>query len=139
MVIGQTLNLKVVNESLVAVISIFTTLLLLLVLNIFLLIKKNYQNALLVAPLLLVALYLYTSILVDEYKYFLYNSAQWSAMVNSLTYEGVLTSEGNKVYLQSPEEQVVLLLDNYNVSKLEKSNEELVAQMTYSLLWFLRF
>lgn len=76
MVIGQTLNLKVINESLVAVISIFSSLLLLLVVNIFLLIKKNYQNNLIVAPLLFVALYLYTSILVDEYKYFLYNSAQ---------------------------------------------------------------
>lgn len=60
-------------------------------------------------------------------------------MVESLTYEGVLTGAGKKVYTGSTTEQVILLLDNYSVNRLEKSNEELVAQMTYSLLWFLRF
>jgi hypothetical protein len=139
MSIGHALNLKTINLSLIAVTDIFCYLLLLLVANIFLLIKKNYQNPLLAAPVLLVVLYLYVSILVDEYRYFLYNSSQWSATVDSLISEGVLTKQGNKISLGSIEERVLLLLENYSAVRFEKANEELVAQMTYSLLWFLRF
>lgn len=110
-------------------------------LALFLLISNNYRNVL-VTQIVVSALTLgLMRLLLLEYNFFIYNTARWTYLHTLLEMRGGFT-DTRKQLLQSQEltsDVLVQLTALDNNPVYEAAREELSAQSTYSVVWFLRF